>query len=423
MIENIINILKDLSVKNYIIKKTYTKTLELFFIKKNLDMRRMKKATLYSVTVFHDFTDNDQKMRGASIAYISPDMNNEEILRSVSNAYEAAANVKNPFFTLCQGKKEPTVEMKSGFTSLSMREAAAQMAAALFKADTRNDSFLNSAELFITCNQVHILTSEGTDVGYKKYSCSGEFVVQCKEPQDVEQYFHFAYDDLNTSALTAKVAEALNIVCDRAKAYESPKAGTYDVVLTGEHIRTIMDFYLSRAGAPTVYAKYSDYKPGINVQGENVVGEKINMTLLVDTPYSSEGIPVKERKMIDNGKLLTLHGSTRFCRYLNIEPTGEYSHILVDNGTVPFEEMKKGCLYPISFSDFQCDDMSGYFGGEIRLAYLYTDDGVQILTGGSINGNFLEKQNDMVFSCERYNDATYTGPMAVKFKNINVSGK
>ncbi len=38
----------------------------------------------------------------------------------------------------------------------------------------------------------------------KKSSVNGEFVVQCITPQDVEQYQEFAYDDLDTEALTAQ---------------------------------------------------------------------------------------------------------------------------------------------------------------------------------------------------------------------------
>lgn len=46
---------------------------------------------------------------------------------------------------------------------------------------------------------------------------NGEFVVQCITPQDVEQYQEFAYDDLDTEALTAQAKEALERVCRQGK--------------------------------------------------------------------------------------------------------------------------------------------------------------------------------------------------------------
>ena len=69
------------------------------------------------------------------------------------------------------------------------------------------------------------------------------------------------------------------------------------------------------------------------------------------------------------------------------------------------------------------DPMSGRFGGEIRLAYLYTDEGVELVTGGSVNGSFLEKQGEVIFSAERYSDAAYDGPLAVRIPGVNVSGE
>jgi predicted Zn-dependent protease len=184
-----------------------------------------------------------------------------------------------------------------------------------------------------------------------------------------------------------------------------------------------MVFYLARAQAGMVFAHYSDYAPGKALQGEEVRGEKLNLTLVPSAPYSDEGIPMRERALIQDGVLQLLFGPTRFCRYLDIEPTGDYWRIRLDNGTVPFDEMKKNCLYPVSFSDFQMDPMDSHFSGEIRLAYLYTDDGVQILTGGSINGSLLEKQGDLVFSTERYTDASYSGPLAIRLKGVSVSGE
>ena len=129
-----------------------------------------------------------------------------------------------------------------------------------------------------------------------------------------------------------------------------------------------------------------------------------------------------ERPLIRDGELKVVYGSNRFCRYLGIEPTGNYERFGLDNGTVPLQDLQKGCLCPVSFSDFQMDAFTGHFGGEIRLAYLYTDEDVQILTGGSINGALPDKQGNLLFSKERYDTLTYTGPYAVKIEGVEVAG-
>ena len=125
---------------------------------------------------------------------------------------------------------------------------------------------------------------------------------------------------------------------------------------------------------------------------------------------------------LKDGELKLIYGPNRFCRYLGIEPTGNYQRLGLRNGTVALKDLRKGCLCPVSFSDFQMDAFTGHFGGEIRLAYLYTDEGVKILTGGSINGSLPEKQGNLLFSTERYDTLTYTGPYAVKIEGVEVAG-
>lgn len=422
MLNKILAALDRCGVKNYLIEQRTEETVELFFIRKKLDMRRAKDDTLATVTVYRDFESDGVAMRGGSDALIFPDMDDAEIEQALHEAYAAAASVKNPAFRLYEGEHAPERVMPSTLAEHPLTEDAVRMAEAIFRPDTGEDAFVNSAEVFAERSRVRIVSSAGTDVGYLRHRCQGEFVVQCLAGKDVEQYFHFDYDELDADALARKAADALNTVRDRARAEKSPAGGTCDVVLSGEHVRTILSFYLDRANAAQVYAKYSDYAPGTPVQGETVRGEALNITAMPEAPYSPEGIPMTARPLVRDGKLCFLHGSTRFSRYLDIEPTGVYGRMKLENGTVPFDELRRGCLYPVSFSDFQMSSNSGRFGGEIRLAYLFTEDGVEILTGGSINGSLLEKQDDLVFSTEQYSEAGYQGPFAVKLKGVAVAG-
>ena len=422
MLDIILSSVKELGIENYIITEIKSESAELFFIKKELDMRRMCDTVKYTVTVYRDFEANGAKMRGSSDVSFCPGMTKDEVLASLQDTYASALYVKNPYFELYQGKKADILPMPSALADMSLSDTAAKFTAALFAADTRDDAFINSAEVFAVRTRKHILTSAGSDVGYVKTKCTGEFIVQCRKPKDVEQYFDFEYTDLNTDALTAKVADALTAVCDRAKAERSPAAGTYDIILSGDHIKTLLELYGSRGHASMVFPGYSDYAVGKNVQGENVTGEALNLRFIPSAPYSADGIPMEERAFIENGVVKTLHGPTRFCRYMGIEPVGQYRSVALEGGTVPFDELKKGCLYPVSFSDFQMDPMDGHFKGEIRLAYYFGENGVELLSGGSINGSLLEKQGELTFSTEKYTCADYSGPFAVKLCGISVAG-
>ena len=419
----ITELMKKLGIEHYSIREEQEETAELFFVKKALDMTRMKDVTKTSVTVFRDFEENGMKFRGSSLAVLAPGQTEEETEEALKLAYNAAGNVRNPWYELYKGETEPVRESESGLLKMSLSETAARFAAALFLPDTREDAFINSAEIFASKTSCRFISSEGFTNAYVKYGISGEFVVQCREPLDVEQYFSFEYEEPETEALTRKAEEALNTVRDRANAENRPKAGVYDIILTGEHTAEILSFYAARSNAAYVAAKYFNTKPGDNLQGEEIRGEKLNLDLLPSAPYSPEGIPMKERELLREGVLQFLQGETRYCRYLDIEPTGNYRRIRCHNGSEAFESMKQGCLYPVSFSDFQMDPISGRFGGEIRLAYLFTDHGTEILSGGSINGSLLENQGNLSFSQERYTDASYSGPFAIKLRGIAVNGE
>ena len=422
MFEKIKNALKENAIEVYTVKEITTESAELFFIRHDLDMRRMKNVTSYSVTVFRDFEANGKKMRGSSDAVIAPGSTGEEIRSDLAKAYDAAKNAGNPFFELYQGKTEEPLPDKSTLAKYDVAEIATLFAGAAFQADVDEDAFLNSLEVFAERTTVRFLSSAGFSIGYQKSVVKGEFITQCKKGQDVEQYFEFEYDERTPEALTEKVHEALQVVKDRAKAKENPASGTYDVVLSGENLRELLWYYFAQTATAMVFPHYSGAEVGKSIQGENITGEALNLCAVPALPYSREGVPMKERQLLKDGVVEFLHGDTQFAYYMGIEPTGLYQGGRLENGTVAFDELKKGCLYPVSFSDFRVDPISGEFGGEMRLAYYFDGDEVKILTGGSVNGRIPEIQAGMVFSLERYRDARYEGPFAVKIANVAVAG-
>ncbi len=424
MLHKILSALKQNNISAYLINDIKKETVELFFIKKNLDMRRQKDVHKYSITVYHDFDKNGVKMRGSSSAGIHNRMTEEEVEETLKKAYLAASFVNNPYYELPAGKREETVIMDSSLSRNSLAENARKMAEALFTEDREEDAFLNSAELFIEKTTCHIINSGGIDVSYIKHTAKGEFVVQCATPQDVETYQSFSYDGLDTDALKAKVKLALELTKARALANSAPAVGDYTVLLSGPYVRDIIEYYISRSSAGMIYPKYSNYQVGASVQGEDTSGELLTVTLKAKEPYSSEGIPMTDRPLLKNGILQTIHGSSQFSHYLGTEPTGIYNSFSVPSGSKTFAEMKSGkYLHVINFSDFQMDTFSGHFAGEIRLAFLSDGNTVIPVTGGSINGNLLEAHKDLVFSKDMQIEKGYEGPYAVRLNKVSVAGE
>ena len=424
MINHIRSLLEECGISVYRINEKHTETAELYFIKQKLDMPRKKVLDETSIEIFRDIEKDGKKLRASTNVLLSPSMSDDEITSAIKDAYFAAQFAANPFFELPKPEVCEHMPSSSDLAKKSTDEVAKIIADSVFSVDTAKDAFVNSLEIFVTKTTTHIVGSTGLDVCFDSCFAEGEFVVQCITPKDVEQYRSFKYDTLNTEGLKQKVIDSINDVRARARSSQPPKSGKYTVVLKGDHIRTILDYYLSRSSAGMIYPGYSDWKVGTRIQKEITEGEKLHLTLESSVPYSSEGIRMKRRELINDGVLALVHGNARFCYYLNTEPTGNYEKIVSDNGTVPYADMiGEGVLEPISFSDFQMDTFDGHFKGEIRLALLHHADGsVEELSGGSINGSLPDSQNNLIFSKERYEDDTYNGPMAIKIENVAVAG-
>lgn len=423
LLNKMINVLNQNNISTYLISDTIVESIELFFIKKHLDMRRQKNVHHYTLTIYNDFEKDGQKMRGSSTIGIYYGMTNEELTEAITGAYFAASFVCNSYYELPSGKKEDFIQSDSSLSVDTLTDKANKMTEALFAEDNYNDTFINSAELFVDKTTSHLINSNGIDVSYETHTVKGEFVIQCITQQDVETYQDFYYDHVDVNALKEKVKQTLEMTKSRSIATKAPIAGDYTVILSGQNVKELFGYYLGRSSASMIYPKYSNYQVGTKVQGDHVIGDLLNITLKATKPYDSEGIAMKDRPLLIDGKLETIHGNSRFSHYLGIEPTGQYENILVSAGSEDFNSMKSGkYLHVVNFSDFQMDDFSGHFAGEIRLAFLSDGETVTPVTGGSINGNLLEAQKNLTFSKELQLEKGYEGPLAIRLENISVAG-
>ncbi len=423
MLEKIKKALSKLNIERWRINEVKEESAELFFVKHNLDTRRIKDTHKFTVTVYRQSEKDGKKLVGNMSASVISSMSYEEIENAIESAYYAAQFAMNPYFDAPEKVTSDTIVKQGELASAPLAESAGKMAAAVFAADKNKHAYVNSTEVFCHKTFTHILTSEGTDVSFTYAVCKGDYVVQCKSPEDVELINQFEYDDVDTDALEQGVKEYLDFVYDRACAQRVLKSGKYNVVLSGKNLAEILSYYTEKSAADMIYPGYSAWKIGDGVQG-NVTGDALGLSLVATRPFSGDGIKMKDLKVIDDGRLLAIHGSTPFCRYLGIAPTGAYEKTRCENkGNVSFEDMKKQpCLWAVAFSDFQMDSFSGHFGGEIRLAYLIEDGKITPVTGGSINGSLIEAQQNVRFSKERFTSANYEGPYAVEFENIPVAG-
>ncbi len=305
-------IMSSCGVTEYFVTETVTKSAQLFFIKKKLDMRRFENTAEAEIRVFKVFEDNGTKFKGSAGVIVNLTDSDEEVAKKVRSAFYGAGFVKNKFYEFAKAAQSPEIVMESDLNGIALSEIAVKFSDAIYEEDCDERAFINSLEIFVNEKKVHMVSSYGTDVSYVKRSVEGEFVAQCKEPNDVETYQNFEYDSLALKEIKTLVKETLSMTRDRARAEKMPKAGDYDIVLSDKYVPEIFVFYGTRASAGFIYPGYSEYSVGDNVQGEEVKGDKLNIRFTATAPFSYEGIPMKERPFIEEGVLKTIHGSERF---------------------------------------------------------------------------------------------------------------
>lgn len=423
MINRILMELKKQQIQTYLINEVAQECLELYFIKKELEMRRLKDVKTYEVTIYHDFNEGETLMRGASSSFVYQTMTDDELAQTLQDLYVAAAYVPNPFYKIPSPHSNRSVVKRCVMSDTSLLECANQVVKALYVNDVHEEVFINSSEIYIQKKHHHTLNSEGVDVSYASYSVRGEFVVSCLVPEDVETYQSFEYDDVLAEALIEKVVQTLEMTKDRAMATGAPKAFKYTVLLDAKYIEKLLSYYVAQSSAYFVYSKYSEAKIGDSLQGDEISGDLLQIELCETIPYSHDGILMKDRLLLEDGCLKLIHGPSKYASYLEIEPTGNYKKMKVASGNVGVNDLRVGeYLEIVNFSDFQVDVMTGDFAGEVRLAY-YDDGQTRIpVTGGSISGNIKEIQRDFKFSKERVLEYGYDGPKLMRLAAVNFVG-
>lgn len=410
------------NMNTYCIRQIQKESLELFFVKKRLDLHRKAMVNHFYVTIYRPFEKDGVQMLGSASVSFPGGYSAEEVEEKLRSAYLGASFVENKTYPLASPKEGPKDENeKLQGNILDFSECANAMVQALYCHDNQEKTWINSAEMFLENRTEHILNSNGVDAAFRSSCVSGEFVTQSVEKEDVELYHSFCYESASKEEqkdLSDKVREALEMTKARSKAIRKTLSGKMKIILSQQYVGELMDYYVDNSSARMIYAGYSQFKAGENVQEG---GSSVNIALHSHRPYSPEGIYMQDVSIMQKGVLKNIHGDLRFSHYLGQKPTGVFDCVQVETGNTSIEEMKQGSyLHIMSFSDFQVDTLSGFFGGEIRLAYYKEGDTVYPVTGGTISGNLNEQGASICCSKEMQHQYAFEGPMAVSVEQVTV---
>ncbi|MBI2147789.1 hypothetical protein HYU19_04930 [Candidatus Woesearchaeota archaeon] len=296
---------------------------------------------------------------------------------------------------------------------------------------------LNGMEIHASITERRVLNSKGVDVHQKATEIYIETVITAVDGKRESEFFPaMTVSRLSDVDVTAFVKKYVTFAKDVLSS-SPPCLFTGAVVLSED---AIPDFFAPRIDdAPltahtfgsTHYMGLARYEKGKQVIPGKVQGDKIT---LVNDPlvplnpasqrFDRDGIAARRQVLIDKGIFVGFVASKRFADYLKIQPSGPLGVIELGAGSKTVKELyQQPCIEIVSFSSFVPNSLSGDFAAEIRLGYLHKDGQKLPFKGGMVSGNVFEAFANVYFSEETITIPDYSGPKAVRFEKLTVSGR
>lgn len=403
-----------------IVTKT-VKTRETFFVGKKIETVRATENNIFTVTVY---SKNKDGSLGDSTFPVYESMDENALKVAVKNAVGRAELVHNKAYELEKGGKEE-YEISSDMKNTDQKEIADKVASAVWKAKTVDGGNINALEIFVTEEKTQVKLSTGLDKTQKIYKISVEAIpTHTDERESVELYQWFSLTELDGDKITSEIERKLKEVYDRHNAVKGKKA-TITVALRPAEIA---DLVFSLADVISYAAKYQQrnaFDLGEDLQKDGT-GDKLNITLkgIINGSshsafFDADGVTLKDRTLVKDGKVVSLWGSSRFGQYIGEKDiTGVLSCLSLGSGTA--NKNKDRFLECASLSGLQVDIYNDYIGGEIRLAYLHEGDKVTPVTGISMSGKLSEVLPYLTLTSDKVTEGSYEGPSLMFLKDMQI---
>jgi PmbA protein len=357
----------------------------------------------------------------------------------IADAVLMAELVHNPPYALPEPATYPDVPLADPglSTAADMSSAAQQFAEQLRDLVAAEQGVhLSAAELFLTYNEVELVTSRGVRAQATTTRVLAELAFlagdRSKPMEEAEFFRPIEARRMKDLRLPQVVAETATHARDTLHA-APPQTRAGPVVLSGEALAPLFDAYTYQAAAGTAYNKLSRFEVGQSVYGDqSPAGDRLTLRANALRPYGfsshrfdGDGIPGQDVPVIEDGVLRARPATQRYAQYLGIAATGAPGNTEVRAGEASLRELlADGPLYHVvTFSFPDVDPLTGDFGWEIRLGYEVTAQGARPIKGGSASGNIFDAFGDVRFSKEQIELRDYAGPLAARFGSLSVSGE
>lgn len=426
MINKIINHLKTFEmISDYRIILTKKRSKEIFYILDQVEtIRSSKLDASCNVTIY---VDQDNK-RGHASFVIYDSYDDEKIKNKIKEAIYFSKFSQNTYFPLPKGETKH-FKNESNIKDHFDNDLVFKIANAAFKANTFENGWISSMEVFVFENLVTIYNSQGANYSYTTNSIGIEVIPTFKtDKEEIELYHYFDYSYLDLEQITKDVYDFLSQAQLRSQATKYQGPNTLPVLLEDKEIKQIIGGLIDNLDYSMVYNKIDLVKVNDKFYGEGLDMPDISLVPYVKNSVKNrdvdeDGIILKPTKIVKDNIVLTNHGSNQYGYYLGIkEPTGNLPNLQISQGNYSLENLcSKPHLACLAFSSFQFDIFSGNFGGEVRLAKYFDGSKYWPVSGLTISGNIHELKAQLKFSQECSNIKGYSGPKACLVSKMNIN--
>lgn len=291
-----------------------------------------------------------------------------------------------------------------------------------------------SSEFFIDHTALHMINSEGADLNEEASKLTWDICLLYNNGKDDTEFWEMKFRpgaySINVKEDIARYAKYAR---DAAVA-RVPRSGTCPVVLTGDHLYILLQYFMHHSHAGAKYNGSSLFEPGQRVLPGEPVGDPLSIFSNAIHPggtrtykFDPEGLPGQRIPIIENGFLKQFWSSAQHAQHLGIDATGTFGDFEIPAGNVSWDDLFKSndrVILVQQFSTFDPQPIAGNYLGEIRVGYEFRADGTVVpLRGGSVTGNVVNGMLNCQFCRERETFYGYYGPRGIRFEHAQVAGE
>lgn len=413
-------------IRDWIVQEVRESRDEAYLIQDGqggVDTERLSHAvdSYTSVTVY---CGHDEKLGSSSVKLTA----NEPVEAQINDLVAKARTVANQDWTLPEPREfEPVVASDEYLTELP-EECIADLIHEV-KTTIPGDVEFNNTEIFVTSTETATRTSKGFEGKQRSSQIYFEVALshtnlEGKSDEVLRHTEATSFDELDVRRIMQDAAEDAKNITEVRR----PEAGQYEVIVRKDVISQLFHSLISKADGYNEYANMPHLKIGDKLV-EVPLGDKVTLTVDPTLPMGAESTAYdatgqlceRIELIVDNEVKAQLLGK-KYADYLRREPNGGEGNIVMEPGSISYEEMQRHSgkvIEIIEFSALFCDSLAGTFSSEIRLAKVYDGDEAYYVKGGSLAGNMAQALTHAYFSKEtakHTGKGGYVGPAYMLFE-------